>query len=184
MDHFYNSIEGMFTFPDWYRECVTNAKDGDVFVELGSWKGASSSCMAVEIANSNKKIDFVCVDSFEGDTGLKSCGFSSEGQLNFFLDNMKPVEGFYRYIQSDSSKAADLFENESVDLVFIDAEHTYDSVKKDILSWLPKIKKGGTISGHDFMAGHEGVERAVFECFDKNSVQSRPNPECVWIVKL
>ena len=67
MEHFFNKIEGWFSFGELYRDAVYNAKDGDVFVEVGSWKGRSAAFMAVEIINSKKKIDFYCVDSWQGD---------------------------------------------------------------------------------------------------------------------
>jgi hypothetical protein len=64
-------------------------------------------------------------------------------------------------IKSISWEAANLFEDNSVDFVFIDADHSYESVKKDIKNWLPKIKKNGIIAGHDFHA--ESVSSAVNE---------------------
>lgn len=41
------------------------------------------------------------------------------------------------------------FIDHSVDLIFIDADHTYDAVKKDITNWRPKLRKGGFLTGHD-----------------------------------
>ena len=65
-------------------------------------------------------------------------------------------------IKGTSWEMANNFEDESVDFVFIDAGHEYDSVVKDITSWLPKIKKGGIISGHDYF-NPCGVKQAVDE---------------------
>jgi hypothetical protein len=45
--------------------------------------------------------------------------------------------------------------------VFIDASHDYESVKADVKAWLPKVKKGGYLAGHDWH--HEPVKRAVIE---------------------
>jgi hypothetical protein len=55
--------------------------------------------------------------------------------------------------------------------VYIDANHTHEEVKKDIQAWLPKIKKGGIISGHDY-GGWEGVTQAVNEAFPLGIVHS------------
>lgn len=70
-----------------------------------------------------------------------------------------------------SSEAAQLFASGSVDFVFIDGDHRYEYVKEDITLWLPKIKKGGIIAGHDYnntdIHGNlfKGVDKAVHEAF-------------------
>ena len=49
-----------------------------------------------------------------------------------------------------SVEAAKKFEDKSVDFVYIDANHAYKYVKQDIDAWLPKVKNGGIIGGHDW----------------------------------
>ena len=49
----------------------------------------------------------------------------------------------------DSETAASIFADEILDMVFIDANHLYPSIKKDIEIWLPKVKEGGILCGHD-----------------------------------
>ena len=64
--------------------------------------------------------------------------------------------------------ASVLDENEDdVDFVFIDAEHTYEAVKADIEAWWPLVRVGGFLTGHDFSARFRGVKRAVIERFGK-----------------
>jgi len=53
----------------------------------------------------------------------------------------------------------------SFDLVFVDADHSYDAVKRDIWAWKPKIKKGGILCGHDYH--WDTVKKAVNEEFTK-----------------
>ena len=52
-------------------------------------------------------------------------------------------------IMMPSPPAADLFANQSLDLVFIDGDHEHDAVRNDMLAWLPKVRRGGIICGHE-----------------------------------
>lgn len=64
------------------------------------------------------------------------------------------------------------FENESLDFVYIDGMHVYDSVKRDIEGWYPKIKTGGIIAGHDYHSGDwPGVVQAVDEFISKHNLE-------------
>ena len=54
---------------------------------------------------------------------------------------------------------------ENVDFVYIDGNHRYEYVKKDIELYWPKIKIGGVLAGHDFKSGEDGVRKAVKEYF-------------------
>jgi hypothetical protein len=52
---------------------------------------------------------------------------------------------------------------DELDFVFIDAQHTYEAVKEDIGLWLPKIRAGGLLCGHDWQNKFPGVSKAVNE---------------------
>ena len=65
-------------------------------------------------------------------------------------------------IRKTSIEASSLFEDNSIDLVYIDGIHTYDGVKNDLSLWIPKVKY--FISGYDFwIDGWPGVKKAVLE---------------------
>lgn len=53
----------------------------------------------------------------------------------------------------------------SLDFVYIDGDHSYEFVKKDIEICLPLVKFGGVLGGHDFVNDHPGVVKAVTEKF-------------------
>jgi predicted O-methyltransferase YrrM len=75
------------------------------------------------------------------------------------------------------------FPDRTFDLVYIDAEHTYESVFRDIKQWLPKVKRGGWIAGHDYThdVSYGGVVIAVDEVFGKPQKVYRDSS---WIVQV
>lgn len=72
--------------------------------------------------------------------------------------------------------AALAHKDESVDAVFIDDEHTYASVRGAIEAWLPKVKSGGWLCGHDANEHYPGVWQAVEEKFPSAELRP-PYPE-------
>ena len=172
MEHFYQNIgEDWMDFQQLYSDMVNHFPDNSHFVEVGSWKGRSASYMAVEIFNSKKQIKFDCVDTWLGSVEhvdpnspffVKELIDDKDWLYYQFLNNTQPVCDIINPVRQSSLDSVNLYQNRSLDFVFIDASHEYDDVKKDILSWYPKIKKGGFIAGHDFTT-FEGVERAVSE---------------------
>lgn len=165
--------ENWFTYPTLYKKIVEISPSGSKFVEVGSWKGKSSAFMAVEIANSKKDIEFFCVDIWEENEEYRHEGIKSS-LYDVFIENMKPLDKYYTPLKMPSLKAAQKFEDKSLDFVFIDASHQYENVKDDIITWLPKVKNGGIIAGHDYyVAGYDyfpGVKQAVNEIFNVNEL--------------
>lgn len=179
--HNYEQIEGWFNMEQQYLYLLDNCPDGGVFVELGCFKGKSTSFIVTEIINQGRKINFTTIDSFEGSTNstdeneVKAYNGISNIQKDFKANTRHLVEHISKYntdrhlqvfgvIKELSHEAADYFEDNSVDQIFIDAGHSYEAVKKDIEAWLPKMKKGGIMAGHDYWAW-EGVRKAVNEAF-------------------
>lgn len=70
-----------------------------------------------------------------------------------------------------SEEAADYVEDESLDFVYIDARHVYESVKKDIQLWWPKVKRDGLFCGHDYTSFFPGVVQAVDEFVHSNQLR-------------
>lgn len=165
--HNYQSVEGWFNMEKEYLELLEQCPENGIFVELGCFKGKSTSFIVTEIVNKGKLVKYYTVDSFEGHTDsndnkeVEAYKGISDIEIDFDR-NTKHLEGKFQKIKSLSHEAANLFEDNSVDICFIDAGHSYEAVKKDIESWLPKMKKGGIISGHDYNAW-EGVNKAVNE---------------------
>lgn len=87
-----------------------------------------------------------------------------------YNDRLIPIQGY-------SYAVADQIPDRSLDLVFIDADHSYESVKKDIVAYTPKLKQHGLLTGHDI--DYPGVNKAVNELIKNYDV----GPNFVWIKK-
>ena len=81
-----------------------------------------------------------------------------------FIKNIYPVKHLVKPVASDSVSTSKLYKDQSVDFVFIDGDHRYEMVFKDIEAWFPKVKIGGIIAGHDY-AWCTDVRRAVHDYF-------------------
>jgi SAM-dependent methyltransferase len=165
-DHYYESIQGWFNFRGVYENAVREAKSGAQFVEVGCWKGRSTAFLGVEILKSGKKITLHCVDHFLGsDEEVHQSDPEVGALLRVFEKNTTPLKGLDLEVHvMESVDAADQFKDGSVDFVWLDAGHDYESVKRDIEAWLPKVKPGGMIGGDDFPM--QGVAKAVKEFGD------------------
>lgn len=164
MDHFYMHCDSpkWFTSPGLYSQFVQQCPDGGTIVEVGCWKGMSSAYLTVEVINSGKQIKVYCVDTWLGNDEIGVDADMAKGTVyQKFLANMRPVEGRYTPLKMTSIQGSKLFEDNSIDIVFIDASHHYVDVRDDIIHWLPKVKLGGILSGHDIQL--PDVKRAVSE---------------------
>jgi len=79
-----------------------------------------------------------------------------------------------------SLEAAKLFQPESLDLVFIDSNHSYQAVKDDVAAWSPVVRPGGILAGHDYSRHYPGVVRAVDELVEGDV---RFMPDTVWCTR-
>jgi hypothetical protein len=179
IDHYYYKIHGWFVQENLFTQMVLSCNDVDEyhFVEIGSWKGKSSTYMGVEIINSGKRIKFDCVDTWEGSKEhLDPQNVSYEpllkvpnGLYNEFIKNIEPVKSVINPIRMTSIEASKLYKDNSLDFVFIDGAHDYFNVKQDIEHWLPKVKSG-YIAGDDYV--WPPINMAVKEIFNEKQITS------------
>lgn len=133
------------------------------FVEIGSYFGRSSVVLGM-IARKNN-CHLTCIDIFNE---FPPDEHDSDEIKKQFKANMKSVNAEYRLLNMLSEQAGKIYQK-TIDLLFIDGDHSYDGVKSDIELWLPKVKVGGFVLFHDCGGIHPGVEKAVDEA--KNLVQ-------------
>ena len=113
MQHFYQEEkfgENWFSFASLYSHFVSIMKDGSNFVEIGSWKGKSSAYMAVEIINSQKNINFYCIDTWKGsEEHCLDLNVKNDTLYDLFLSNIDPVKHIINPIRAPSVEASNKF---------------------------------------------------------------------------
>lgn len=185
----YHKISGWFDFQDVYDQAVLEAGNFAQFVEVGCWMGKSSVYLAQRVLESRKPITLFFVDTWEGsaEDGLdnEAKRLTAEGKSVFeqWSENMASFAGkvLVNPIRKPSTDAAKLFLNASLSFVFIDADHTYPSVYADIRAWLPKMKPGGILAGHDYE--RDGVCRAVSDTLGKDNVTTNVHRN-TWVYRV
>lgn len=160
IEHIWKSIPGYFTFPDYYAHVARSAGRQWRGVEVGVYTGQSAAFLTVELAHAgvvDARLDLV-------DRELSKHGAEAN------LAPLAHLDIIGEFLELDSVAAANLYVDASLDFVFIDADHAYGSVARDIDAWLPKVKPGGVIAGHDHCPDFPGVIQAVTERFSRYEV--------------
>jgi methyltransferase family protein len=144
------------------------------FVEIGGYEGGSILALALRFAN--RDIDFFSVESFMGNLDGTMDGYRLPSRARYIETFARFPTIRARLVPGDSRLAAALFEDGSLDFVFIDGCHETAAVLQDISVWLPKIAKGGILAGDDY--GFDSVRRAIDEKLP-SAISVTPSG-CVW----
>ena len=138
-------LTGLLDMILWLRE-----QDADIenVMEIGAYTGASGELFALHYPN------VISVDLWQG--------FAEFARPRF--EARRKNYPHWAALAMSSVLASEAFPPGCLDLVYIDGDHNYGAVKKDIAAWLPKIRPGGYIAGHDFGFDQQGVTAAVMEC--------------------
>ena len=139
-------------------DLISNLTHKNNMIEIGTFTGEST----VIFADHFKKVIGVDPMLSNYDKEDPTSNFDFNEVLDMFNNRTSNYKNI-SLIQKTSNDAASDFEDNTFDFVYIDGRHQYDSVREDILNYLPKVKKGGVIGGHDYInEGHlKGVYQAV-----------------------
>jgi hypothetical protein len=181
-----SSIPGWFEFADLYDHAIETAPAGSTLVEVGVFCGKSLAYLAGKAREANKGLRVFGVDNFRGSPEHRDGTSANLGSLPPFALAAMCMENLDRagvldsctLIRSNSVAAARLFPVGSVYMAFIDADHSYQSVKADVTAWLPTIRPGGLLAGDDYRT-FEGVRRAVDLLLPNREVKG-----CWWANRL
>lgn len=174
----WEDIPGWFQWRSGQEEAVAHFSAGDRFVEVGCYLGRSLCSLAEVAREADLDVAIIGVDTARG-SGPEGRGGTDAhgpavahggGTLAGLLHRNVIACGAADRVQlliSDSVAAAALFADESLAWVHLDARHDYDSVRADIAAWLPKVRRGGWLSGDDYDEWQwPGVVQAVADTLD------------------
>lgn len=166
-----------------YIQLPMNSK----YVETGSYLGCSGVLAGLSSKHGStvychdiwfENIEDITATGTRPPDGVDDYFFTFyENVLNNNLQNIIiPIRG-------DSAYTLNIHRDESIDLAFIDGDHTYEGALKDLDTVLPKMKKGGVILCHDCRPGSD-VSKALREFCVKNGIQNASGFEHSSIVKI
>src|SRR5579871_805576 len=162
----------VYSIPTWTTRWELNAlfalasacPPGAVALEVGSYLGASSCCLAAGLARAGGRL--VCVDTWQNDTlpGDPHDVFAE------FERNVRGLRASITPIRARSSEipAADL--PEKLHLIFLDGDHRYEAIHAEFELLAPRIVEGGVLAFHDAIA-FEGVARTIGEALTRGRWQ-------------
>lgn len=159
-----NRTHGLFMM------CDEIVKPDFVIAEIGSYAGVSSEVLALHSK------ELYCIDTWED--------WNNDGiifKAMELFDSMKSLYSHVHKLHMRGDEAVNKFPDEYFDLVYIDASHWYNDVIKDIETWMPKLKNGGYLAGHDYLEGID-VLYAVNDFFGKTHSITR-YPDSTWVIK-
>lgn len=151
-----NNLAGWMSFAE-QNFLFENARNMESVIELGSWKGKSTHALLSSGCPHVYAIDTWKGSEFEPEA-------HAEAATGSVFEEFKANVGHFpnlTIIQNDINEAVKATTDRAVDMVFIDAGHTYEEVKNDIRKWKSKAKI--LLCGHDYVSGWPGVIQAVDE---------------------
>jgi predicted O-methyltransferase YrrM len=157
----------------WLAETAAERK---LIVEVGSWRGRSTKALAMTTPGRVFAVDHWSGSVSERDSvHREAVELGADEIFRQFCANLAPEirKGCLVPLRQDSTVAAatllPVLVPPGADMIFIDAEHTFESVRRDIVSFLPLCANGAVLCGHDY--GHEPVTRAVRETLGRFEVR-------------
>ena len=119
-----------------------------LIVELGTHYGCSFFAFLQAIKDFDLNLTVYAIDTWVGD---EHAGFYGDDVFDLVKETL---EKHFKYqnahlLRKRFDEALDDFEDESIDLIHIDGLHTYEAVKEDFETWLPKLAENGIVLFHD-----------------------------------
>ena len=149
-----------------------------IAVEVGTCRGDFGQIIVDKV----KPKTFYAVDPlklFPGMISYPGSEFENQERLDVLAESVSQrfSQNGHKLLRGTSQEQSTKFDDETIDFVYIDGDHTYEGCKLDISLWWPKVKQGGIISGHDFCESVNaktglkfGVIQAVTEFVEEHNL--------------
>ncbi len=128
-------------------------KPGCRMAEIGSWLGNGSTQVFLETLRAVPDTSVLCVDTWQGNPNVQRHQdiVAKYDVFGTFRSNVEKAQSPVKLhaLVSSSTGAAPVIADGAFDLVFIDADHSYQAVRDDVAAWRSKVRPGGILCGHD-----------------------------------
>ncbi len=149
--------------------------------KVGAEIGVESGRYSRSICAINPGVKLYLVDPWEVYPGYREHVGQDHLEVlyNDTITRTKPYN--CEIIRGFSMDAVKNFEDESLDFVYIDANHDYKHVTEDIAEWSKKVRRGGIISGHDYKISKVGAVNNTIEAVNNYIAAHNIKPWFVWV---
>lgn len=181
-----------------YDEAVATAPPGSILIEVGSFWGKSAIYLAEAAKLADKQLKVYCIDPWsarpDNNPGLFDPEHGKLGHIEpvvhaehhnsmfcafaYFVERAGLSPDPLRIMRMESLEAADLFRSVSnnenihapggIHFIFLDGDHDYSYVIRELRAWTPLLNQKGFIAGHDWTDEFHGVKEAVTEYVEKD----------------
>lgn len=154
-------LDSMFPFKKLNKHGVVELPDTDratlaqilsqLNFNLGAEVGVERGIYSQVLCEANPNLHLYAVDLWTAYDGYRD--HATQHEMDEIMEEAKKRLFPYscELIRKDSIEAASEFSDESLDFVYIDANHEFRHVVDDISAWWPKVKIGGIVAGHDYI---------------------------------
>lgn len=167
------------------RQAARAVPPGGHIVEVGCWKGKSSYCLARGLRFPGS---FTAIDPFDarGEGTSQDLYQKEQGDRDLesvFRDNVRPVMGRHEFRVIRGTSSSYPTNGPPIDLLFIDGDHSWEAVSRDLSRLEPFLKSGGLLLLHDCAAYSptEGPRRLRDEILSAGRFRSLRQIDALWI---
>lgn len=123
----------------------------DLDFKVGAEIGTERGIFAKRLCVTNPQLHLYCIDPWQAYRGYRE-HVNQQRLDDFYAEAQWRMAPFgATLIRKFSTEAAAHFDDESLDFVYIDGNHSLLHVVQDFCYWVPKVRKGGIVSGHDYV---------------------------------